>query len=242
MISSAAIVETKEVGRNVSIGEFSIVRAGASIGNHVIIHPHVVIEAGVTVGDYAEIFPGAYLGKEPKGVGALARPLRFEPFVQIGANSSIGPHAVIFYDVLIGEQTLVGDGASVREGCRVGSRCVIGRHATVHYNTVIGNRTKIMDLAHVTGNCSVGEDVFVSVGVMMVNDNAIGRDGYNEISVQGPTIEDGAAIGAGAILAAGVRIGRQAVVGAGSLVTGDVSPMTMVVGTPARVVRHLESV
>lgn len=239
-ISEHAVVQTQAIGEGVSIGAFCVIRPGAQLGDRVVIHPHVVIESGVVVGDGVEVFPGAHLGKEPKGAGALARSLAFERRVQIGANSSVGPHAVIFYDVEIGENTLIGDGASIREGCRIGSKCVIGRHTTVHYNTTIGNRTKVMDLTHVTGNCSIGEDIFISVGVMMVNDNAIGREGYSDEHVRGPSIEDGATIGAGAILAAGVTIGRGAAVGAGSLVTGDVSPMTMVVGMPARMIRRLE--
>lgn len=242
VISPDARVETDAIGAGVIVGEFSVVRRGARLGNHVTIHPHVVVEAGVDLADGVEVFPGAYLGKEPKGAGVLARPLTFRPQLTIGSGSSIGPHAVIFYDVEIGEQTLIGDGASIREGCRVGSRCVVGRHVTLHYNATLGDRTKVMDLAHVTGDCTVGADVFISVGVMMVNDNAIGRDGYSERIVRGPTIEDGVAIGAGAILTAGVRVGRGAVVGAGSLVAGDVTPLTMVVGTPARVIRHLERV
>jgi acetyltransferase-like isoleucine patch superfamily enzyme len=241
-ISEHAVVQTRDIGEGVAIGEFCVIRAGAQIGNGVVIHPHVVIESGVTIGDGAEIFPGAYLGKEPKGAGALARPLAFERRVHIGAGSSVGPHAVIFYDVEIGANTLVGDGASIREQCRIGSKCVIGRYVTVHYNTTIGDRTKVMDLTHVTGNCKVGSDVFVSLHVAMVNDNAIGREGYSEAHVRGPTIGDGAAIGAGAILAAGVTVGQGAVVGAGSLVTGDVSPMTMVVGMPARMIRRLGDV
>lgn len=238
-ISEHAVVQTRDIGQGVAIGEFCVVRAGVRIGNGVFIHSHVVVESGVVIGDGAEVFPGAHLGKEPKGAGALARPLAFERRVLIGAGSSVGPHAVIFYDVEIGANTLIGDGASIREGCRIGSKCVVGRHTTVHYNTIIGDRTKVMDLTHVTGNCRVGADVFISVGVMTVNDNAIGREGYGD-HVCGPTIGDGATIGAGAILAAGVTIGRGAAVGAGSLVTRDVDPLTMVVGMPARRVRCLE--
>lgn len=240
-ISDSAVVETDELGDGSSIGEYCVIRQGARIGAGVVIHPHVVIESGVVLGNGVEVFPGAHIGKEPKGAGALARPLNFAKRVQIGDNTSVGPHAVIFYDVTIGSGSLIGDGASIREGCTIGSRCVIGRHTTVHYSTSIGDRTKVMDLSHITGNCSLGEDVFISVGVMMVNDNAIGREGYTAEHVRGPIVEDGVAVGAGAILAAGVHLGKGSIVGAGSLVTGDVSPLTMVVGMPARVVRHLEA-
>ncbi|GIW27377.1 MAG: acyltransferase [Meiothermus sp.] len=238
-ISPHAVVQTRNIGTNVQIAEFAVIRQDVTIGNDVVIHPHVVIESGVVIGDGVEIFPGAYIGKEPKGAGALSRKPEFERRVVIGANSSIGPNSVIFYDVEIGESTLLGDGASIREKCRIGSKCIISRYVTINYNTTIGDRTKIMDLTHVTGNCRIGNDVFISLTVGMTNDNAIGRMDYDESRVQGPVIEDGAAVGAGVTLLPGVRIGRNALVGAGSVVTKDVDPNTLVMGIPARFVKKL---
>jgi len=160
MISPLAVVQTPLLGENVSVAEFALVRDGARLGDGVVIHPHAVVEAGVELGDGVEVFPGAYLGKEPKGAGALARAPRFELRLRIGAGCSIGPHAVVFYDVEIGAGTLLGDGASIREGCRVGARCIVGRYVTLNYATVVGDGTKIMDLTHVTGNCRIGNRHF----------------------------------------------------------------------------------
>jgi acetyltransferase-like isoleucine patch superfamily enzyme len=238
MISRHAVLETDSVGVGVRIDEFAIVRAGATIGDGAVIHPHVVIAAGVVIGAGVEIFPGAMVGKEPKGAGATSRPLQFERRVRIGAGCSIGPHAVIFYDVEIGDHSLVGDGASIREQCRIGSHCVIGRYAAINYNATIGDRTRIMDLAVVTGNCRIGSDVFVSMHVSMANDNSVGRNSYSERMV-GPVIHDGAMIGTGAILLPNTVIGAGAIVGAGAVVNRDVPDHVMVVGVPCRVVRHL---
>src|SRR5687768_12798870 len=110
-MGATAVVETDAIGINVRIGEYSVIREGARIGNDVTIHPHVIVESGVTIGDGVEIFPGCYIGREPKGAGVLARQPHFERRIVIGPNCSIGPLAVIYYDVVIGEQTLVCDGA-----------------------------------------------------------------------------------------------------------------------------------
>jgi acetyltransferase-like isoleucine patch superfamily enzyme len=240
VISKTAVVETDAIGSGTRIGDFAVVRAGVRLGQNVLVHPHVVIEPGVVVGDGVEIFPFAYLGREPKGAGTLARQPEFEKVITIGAECSVGANAVIYYDVSVEENTLIGDGASIREQCRIGSRCIVARDVTINYNTKIGDRTKIMDSTHITGNCVIGNDVFISVLVGTTNDNAMGGEGYSEELVLGPTVEDGAMVGAKANLLPGVVVGRDAIVGAGALVTRPVEPETIVMGVPARVVRRVE--
>ena len=241
MISKLAVVETGIIGDGTRIEEFAVIRAGAELGNDVIIHPHVIIEDGVVIGDGVEIFPGTYIGKEPKGAGATTRRAEFERKVTIGANCAIGPNAVIYYGVSVGENTLIGDGASILDRCQIGYGCVISRNVTINYNASIGDRTKIMDSTHVTGNCRIGNDVFISLLVGMANDNALGQEGYSEEMVIGPTIEDGTMIGLGANLLPGVTVGERAIVGAGTLVTKHVEPGTVVMGLPARFVRRAEA-
>jgi acetyltransferase-like isoleucine patch superfamily enzyme len=241
-INKFAHVETDQIGVGVKIAEFAVVRAGASIGNNVVIHPHVVIESGVTIRDNVEIFPGAYIGKVPKGAGALTRPPRFSKYVEICAECSIGPHVVIYYDVIIGASTLIADGASIREETRIGSRTVIGRYVTVNYSTQIGDRVKVQDHSWLAGNMTIEDDVFISGGVLTANDPAIGRAGYFETSIRGPHIKRGAAIGLGASLLPGVEVGERAIVGAGSVVTRDVPDRAVAMGVPARVKRYVEEV
>jgi acetyltransferase-like isoleucine patch superfamily enzyme len=239
MISPHAIVETRDIASSAVVAEFAVIRSGASLGNGVRIHPHAVIESGVRLDDDVEVFPGAYIGKEPKGSGATARAIEFERRVRIGQGTSVGPHAVVFYDVEIGSGTLIGDGASIREQCRVGSHCIISRYVTVNYNTRIGDRTRIMDLTHITGNCVIGDDVFISVLVSTANDNEMVARRYEEGKVVGPRIGNRVSIGEGACILPGVKIGDGALVGAGSVVTKDVEPLALVIGVPARFVRKL---
>lgn len=241
MISQHAIIETNMIGVNVQVGEFSIIRKDAQIGDNVIIHPHVIIEPGVVVGKDVEIFPTTYLGKKPKGAGATARQINYSPRLYIGAGCALGPNAVVFYDVEIGEDTLLGDGASLREQVRVGHNCLISRYVTVNYNTSIGNHTRIMDLTHITGNCKVGNNVFISVLVSTTNDNVVVDRQYDEERIMGPTIEDDVTIGAGACLLPGVVIGRGAFVAANSVVTKSIDPYDLVMGIPAKVVRNLKA-
>ena len=217
-----------------TIHSTSVVSDKAVIGKHVVIHPFVVIEEGVVIEDGVEVFPNAYIGKEPKGAGALARKPSFSREITIGKNSSIGPGAVIYYDVKIGQNTLIGDGVSIREKCCIGDRCVIGRYVTLNYETIIRDRVKIMDHSWMAGRMEVEEDVFISGGVLTANDNNIGKSGYNEEEIIGPTIKRGAVIGVGAILLPEISIGENATVAAGAVVTTDVPSGSLVLGVPAR--------
>ena len=140
-----SVVQTSSIGRDVTIAEFVVVRDGVVLGDGATIHPHVVIESGVTIGAGVEIFPGSYIGKEPRGAGNLARPPSFERRSSIGQGCRIGPSATLYIGVDIGENVLIGDGASIREQCHVGPNSVIGRHVTLNYDVTVGARTKVMD-------------------------------------------------------------------------------------------------
>lgn len=232
-IHPAAVVETDSIGVGVSIGEFAVLRPGVTVGDNVTIHPHVVVEADIDLGDGTEILPGSHLGRRPRAVGSIAREPTYDQHLLIGPNCLIGPLAIVYHDVEIGPEALIGDGASIRELCRVGSRVVIGRGVTLDRAVAVGDDTRIMDKAHLTGGMVIGEGVFISALVVTTNDSTFGRD-YVEQSVKAPTIESGAMIGGGASLLPGVRIGRHAIVGSGAVVTADVEPETMVLGVPAR--------
>ena len=236
-IDTTAVVESDDLGRGVTLGEFAVVRSGARLGDGVIIHPHALVNEGVILGSGVEVHNGAVLGREPKGAGATARQISSEKIVEIGAQAQIGPHSVVYFGVHIGRNTLIGDGASIREGCVIGDECIVARCVTLNYNVRIGDRTKIMDSTHITGNTVIESDVFISVLVSTTNDNSFGSDGYVQGEIVGQRIRKGAMIGAGASLLPGVEIGERSIVGAGAVVTHDVASGKVVVGVPAKETR-----
>lgn len=222
------------IGADVTIGPYAII-GRATIGQGSVLHPHVVISDGVKLGSQVEVFPGAFIGKEPKGAGAIARQPAFNRTVLIGDQCSVGPNAVIYFDVEIGRNSLIGDGASIREQGRIGEFCIVSRYVTLNYNVRIGDRTKIMDGTHITGNCNIGSDVFISILVGTTNDNVV-RSGYGS-HITGPVIKNHVVVGGGASLLPGVTIGEGATVGAGAVVTKDVPPGSTVIGVPAKVTK-----
>jgi acetyltransferase-like isoleucine patch superfamily enzyme len=135
---------------------------------------------------------------------------------------------------------LIGDLASIREGCSVGNHAIIGRGVMMLYNCVVGAFTRVQDQAHLVGDMHIEEHVFIGMQVVTTNDNDVylRRFGLETPTAsRGPSIRRYAAVGAGATLLPGVEIGEGALVAAGAVVTRDVAPWTIVAGIPARVMR-----
>jgi acetyltransferase-like isoleucine patch superfamily enzyme len=177
----------------------------------------------------------------PKKAGALARPLptTLKPLV-IGAGTVVGSSCVLYAGTTIGEDNLIADLVSIREGCRLGNAVLVARCTTVNYEATIGNNTRIMDASHITGCMVIEDGVFIGPGVITTNDNGMGRRGHASLEdIKGPIVRRGAAIGANATLLPGVEIGEMAIVGAGAVVTRNVAPRVIVMGVPARVIRDV---
>ncbi len=211
----------------------AVVGPDVILGDGVVLHPYVVVLGETHLGAGTEVFPAAVIGKPPAQHPTLSRPVTRGP-VRIGVGCSIGAHAVLYEDVELGAETLVGDLASIREGTRIGRGCVIGRHVTVHTAAIVGDGTRILDHTHLASDAVVGANCFLGVHVVTSSDNALGRLPYDPARVRGPRIDDGAAIGSGATLLPGVHVGAGAIVAAAAVVTADVPPGAEVFGSPAR--------
>jgi len=126
-------------------------------------------------------------------------------------------------------------------GCRVGARTRIGTFVEVQAGVEIGTRCKIQSHSFICTGVTIEDEVFVGHGVVFINDRrprATTDDGTLQTDEDWellPTVvEHRAAIGSGAIIMGGIRIGAGALVGAGAVVTSDVAPGAVVVGNPAR--------
>ncbi|MDP9223108.1 MAG: N-acetyltransferase [Actinomycetota bacterium] len=126
-------------------------------------------------------------------------------------------------------------------GCCIGDDTRIGPFVEIQRGAVIGSRCKIQSHTFVCDGIVIEDEVFVGHGVMFINDRfpraataAGGLKCEADWHMQSTTVERGAAIGSGAVILAGLRIGAEALVGAGAVVTHDVPAATIVAGNPAR--------
>lgn len=142
----------------------------------------------------------------------------------------------IIQDCEIGEGTVIRDYVNLFE-CKIGRDCKIGAYAEIARNVIIGDNCKIEAFAFIPPGVKIEDEVFIGPHACFTNDRIPRAVGEWDII---PTlVKRGASIGANATIICGVTIGENAVVGAGSVVTKDVSPNTVVAGCPARPIRKL---
>ncbi len=158
--------------------------------------------------------------------------------LSLGPGVVIRAYAVLYQGAVIGPNTRIGHGALIREGNVIGSECSIGSGVHIEPGNRIGSRTRIHSGCFLTSS-TVGDDVFLGPHAVFTDDPHPACPRYLDC-VGGATIEDGASIGAGAVLLPGIVIGSRALVGAGSVVTRAVAAGDVVVGNPARRVGRRE--
>ena len=128
----------------------------------------------------------------------------------------------------------------------VGDGCIIEDYTLIANavgDVVMGKKVLIGAGSKITGPVTFGDNILLAQNVVMSGLNHDFEDVTRPIVSQGFTtkeirIDDGVWIGAGALIIPGIHIGKNAVVGAGSVVTKDVPAFSVVVGNPARVVKY----
>lgn len=179
-----------------------------------------------------------WVGEITPGTRAAAR------FGSFGEASLIAfPPATIFGErgIHVGTQTLIGRSCTLTLGYGPGNHAVPARGLVIGDRCVIGAHSTLTAHEHI----EIGDDVWFGQGVFVSDASHGYQDPEVPIGQQlGPhqpvTIGSGSWIGHRAIVLPGATIGRNVVVGAGSVVRGDVPDHTIVAGVPARVVRRLE--
>jgi UDP-2-acetamido-3-amino-2,3-dideoxy-glucuronate N-acetyltransferase len=126
-------------------------------------------------------------------------------------------------------------------GCRIGDNTRIGTFVEIQRGASVGANCKIQSHTFICDGVTIEDEVFVGHGVMFINDKyprATSADGSLQVEKDWErldiVVERGAAIGSGAVVLGGVRVGNGALVGAGAVVTQDVAPGAVVRGVPAR--------
>ncbi len=203
------------------------------------VHPSAIVYPGTLLGEGVKVLENAVVGEQPSlSPRSTAKREPLAP-TTIGDSTIVSTGAIVFAGSRIGARVILGDQSCVRERVTIGDDVVVGRGSLIENDTTIGDLTKIQAHAYITAYSTLEDNVFIAPCVVTTNDNFMGRTDRRHDLIEGPTIRRGARIGGGAIICPAVEIGEEAFVGAGAVVTRDVPPRKLVVGSPARVLRDV---
>jgi len=183
----------------------------AQIGRDSIIHPNVTIEGKSIIGEGCLIRSGVRITNSRLGDGVVVKDHSIVVDSEVGANCAVGPFAHLRMNAILEEKATVGNFVEVKK-----SRLKRG--------------TKAMHLAYL-GDATIGERTNIGAGTVTCN-----FDGANKHET---IIEEDVKVGSDTMLVAPVRVGARSVTGAGSVVTKDVPPDSLVAGVPAQIKKKL---
>lgn len=189
------------------------------IAKTAIIHPTAKIGEGTTVEDLCIIGENTILGK----------------------NCRIRAGTIIYQNNTIGDNFQTGNKANIRENNRIGSNVSIGTLSVVEHNVVIEDNVRIHTQAFVPEHTVLKKGCWVGPNVVFTNAfHPLCPDAKK--CLKGATVEEGAKIGANSTIMPAVIIGKNAVVGAGSLVVKDVEAGTVAAGHPAKEIKKVKDI
>ncbi|MFX0194917.1 MAG: acyltransferase [Candidatus Hodarchaeota archaeon] len=155
-------------------------------------------------------------------------------------------HKRIAPDVKLGLNVKIADFVNLY-GCEIGDATKIGSFVEIQKNASIGKNCKIQSHTFICEGVTIEDGVLVGHGVTFINDKyprATNESGDLQTeadwTVEPTLVKKGASIGSGSTILSHVTVGEKAIVGAGSVVTSNVPPNTIVAGNPARIIRQIE--
>jgi len=137
----------------------------------------------------------------------------------------------------IGEGTRIWAFAHVLPGATIGSSCNICDGVFIENDVTVGNHVTVKCGVQLWDGVTLEDNVFVGPNATFTNDIRPRSKIYPENFLR-TVIEEGASIGANATILPGIRIGRNAMIGAGAVVTRSVPPNAIVVGNPAKIIGY----
>jgi acetyltransferase-like isoleucine patch superfamily enzyme len=156
------------------------------------------------------------------------------PPLTVGDVSIVGTGVVLYRGAAIDGKVLMADLCTIRENVTIGRGTIVGRGVTVENFCTVGRYCKLESECYITAYSTLEDRVFVAPGVVTSNDNYVGRTAERFKHFKGVTVKRGGRIGAGTVLLPGIVVGEDGLVAAGSVVTRDVPPRTIVMGAPAK--------
>jgi acetyltransferase-like isoleucine patch superfamily enzyme len=157
----------------------------------------------------------------------------------------VNQYCCIAADVKLGRDVRLANFINLY-GCEIGDETKVGAFVEIQKKARVGRRCKISSHSFICEGVTIEDNVFIGHGVVFINDTyprattpAGTLQSEQDWKVEPTLVRQGASIGSGATILAGLTIGENVLVGAGSVVTRDVPANCIVAGNPARILRYL---
>jgi len=149
-------------------------------------------------------------------------------------------------DVTVGENVKIFNFVNAY-GCTIGDNTKVGSFVEIQKGATIGKNCKISSHSFICEGVHIGDGVFIGHNVTFINDKfprSTNEDGSLQTEADwacvDTIIEEGASLGSSATILCGIKIGKRAIIGAGSVVTKDVPANVVVAGNPAKVIKSID--
>ena len=196
--------------------------------------------------DFYHIYQGVYLGLNSiiEDYCILGVPPQGykegEIETMIGGGAHLRSHTIIYAGNRIGENFTTGNKVNIREFNEIGNSVSVGTLTVIEHHVRIGDQVRIHSQAFIPEYSVLEDNVFIGPNVVLTNAKyPFAPD--SKKTLKGPLIKQGAKVGGNVTLLPGIVIGKNALVGAGSVVTKDVPDDAVVVGNPAKVINTIKN-
>jgi len=181
---------------------------------------------------------GEYIMKTKEKIG-IAKTAIIDKNVSIGKGVKIYDHVIIQEGCEIGDYSRIGFSAVLRPETKIGKHSTFGTLSVSEGHNKIGNYTMIHSQCHITSQVMIGDQVFIAPFFVGANTPRICWGRNYPVELKPYKIEYGVRIGVGVTVLPDVTLGRECLIGAGSVVTKDIPPFMIAYGHPAEIVRKI---
>ena len=206
----------------------ALIGDGVSLGENVVIGARSIIYDNVVIGDNCRIGADVILGEPSAGIYHDADSYQNPPLV-IGKSSIIRSGSILYAGSTFGDRLETGHRVTIREGTKAGINLRVGTLSDIQGDCEIGNYVRFHSNVHVGQKSVIGNYVWIFPYVVLTNDPHPPSD-----LMLGVVVEDYAVIATMSVVLPGVVIGKDALVGAGSIVNRRVDSESVVTGNPAK--------